>query len=438
MKGIRLLSEPLYLLEKTRARWLASSLAPHGAPPGALTSEPDDTGPVSENDPDPVSSRAVPPPIVTYLLLGIITVLFLWMWSAGNGDPARVAREFGAKDNDLIRTGQYWRLITPIFLHGSELHLLTNALSLYWFGGQLERFYGWRKYLILWLLGGIMGNGVSYLRTPEISIGASGALFGLLGAGLIFPIRFRALIHERARQAVLTQLLFVAAANLGLGFVVPHIDNWNHMGGMVGGALCALVLVPDALEDREPGRFQQAIVTLLAVLALATTGWAAWAQWQWAGTLAPVAVKTYGPAREHPWWTVQVPAHWQYDGRTGYWRGPDGITLRIVDSVGNPDQFSQAVSRAAVGAHAGERSVTSVLVDGKEAQQVVSRSSLRVQETYLIPADGGQLAVVLTRPVALPEKTARDIGRILGSIRIIRPVLMEGQGQRGPWPVLLQ
>lgn len=434
---MHLLSEPLCILEKTQALGSASSLASHGAPPGVMASETTDMGPGAENDLEPVTPRAVPPPVVTYLLLGIITTLFLWMWYAGNGDPARVAREFGAKDNDLIRAGQYWRLITPIFLHGSDLHLLTNALSLYWFGGQLERFYGWRKYLILWLLAGVMGNGVSYLRTPEISIGASGALFGLLGAGLVFPIRFRALIHERARQAILTQLLLVAAVNLGLGFVVPHIDNWNHMGGLVGGALCALVLIPDALEEREPGRFRKAVVTSLAVLALGTIGWAAWAQWRWVGTMAPVAVKTYGPTRERPWWTVQVPVRWQYDSRRGYWHGPGGITLHIVDSAGNPEQFNQVVSRAMVGAQSGERSVMSVLIDGKEARQIVVQSSLRVQETYLIPADGGQLAVVLTRPTALPERTARDIRRVLSSIRIIRAPLPGEQHRQEPWPVLL-
>ena len=155
------------------------------------------------------SGESRPRPVVTYALLAILVAVFAGMWIAGHGDVSTVATLFGDKENDLIRAGQVWRLVTAIFLHGSPMHLLVNGLSLYWLGAPMESFYGSRKYLLIFLISGIAGNLLSFARSPFPSLGASGAIFGLVGAGLVFPIRYRSLLQEKARSQILTTLLVV-------------------------------------------------------------------------------------------------------------------------------------------------------------------------------------------------------------------------------------
>src|SRR5581483_6443175 len=105
-----------------------------------------------------------------------------------------------------------------------------NSLFLYCFGAQIETLYGWRKYLIIYLVAGVAGNLFSFLLSPGPSLGASGALFGLVGAGIVFPLRFRSLVPARARAEILRQLLTVVVVNLMIGFMPgSHIDNWAHL-----------------------------------------------------------------------------------------------------------------------------------------------------------------------------------------------------------------
>ena len=97
-------------------------------------------------------------PYVTYGMLGLIALIFALMYHFGGGDVSSVSLEFGAKDNELIRQGQWWRLVTPIFLHGNFVHLLVNSLSLWQLGGSLERIYGSRKFFLIYMGAGIAGN----------------------------------------------------------------------------------------------------------------------------------------------------------------------------------------------------------------------------------------------------------------------------------------
>lgn len=176
-------------------------------------------------------------PLVTYTLMGItITVYLLQIateYLLGTDIPAAL----GMKVNVLIIQGQLWRLFTPMFLHGSLLHIGFNMYALYVIGVGLERFYGRGRYLALYLLSGFAGNVVSFLFSAAPSLGASTAVFGLLGAEGVFFYQNRVLFGSMARRS-LTNLVTIALINFVIG-LSPGIDNWGHLGGLIGGAMYA-------------------------------------------------------------------------------------------------------------------------------------------------------------------------------------------------------
>jgi rhomboid protease GluP len=179
-------------------------------------------------------------PTVTYTLIGLTVAVYLLQMASvylfgGMDYPAAL----GMKANQEILLGQLWRLITPMFLHSNSslLHIGFNMYALYALGPQLERFYGHWRFLLLYLLGGFAGNVASFLLSPEYSLGASTAIFGLIGAEGIFLYRHRQMFGGMAQRA-LVNIVIVAAVNLIIG-LSPGIDNWGHVGGLLGGTLFA-------------------------------------------------------------------------------------------------------------------------------------------------------------------------------------------------------
>lgn len=148
----------------------------------------------------------------------------------------------GGKINELILQGQVWRLITPVLLHGNVLHIAFNMYALFSFGPNLEKFYGHKRFLLLYLIGGYTGNTLSFIFSASPSIGASTAIFGLVAAECVFIYRNRMLFGPRARN-MLINLGLVVAVNLILG-MQPGIDNWGHLGGLVGGLVFAWLAGP--------------------------------------------------------------------------------------------------------------------------------------------------------------------------------------------------
>ncbi len=172
-------------------------------------------------------------PLVTYALLGVTIFVYI-LQVAGNALLGYdVVALLGEKVNSLILQGQYWRLFTPMFLHGSILHIGFNMYALYIFGPGLERYYGRARFLILYLLSGFTGNVVSFIFSPYASLGASTAIFGLISAEAIFIYRNQKFFAGQARAA-LVQIIAIAAINLVIG-MSPGIDNWGHVGGLLGG-----------------------------------------------------------------------------------------------------------------------------------------------------------------------------------------------------------
>lgn len=143
----------------------------------------------------------------------------------------------GAKVNSLILQGEVWRLITPVLLHGSLLHIAFNMYALFAVGPSLERHYGHWRYLVLYLIGGFAGNTLSFLLSSNPSVGASTAIFGLVAAETVFILMNRALFGSRARS-ILINLVVIIVVNLAIG-MSPGIDNWGHLGGLLGGAIFA-------------------------------------------------------------------------------------------------------------------------------------------------------------------------------------------------------
>lgn len=189
--------------------------------------------------------------------------LYLAMRLTGGADNAALLA-FGAKTNGLIRAGEWWRFVTPIFLHvpmGTlPIHLLVNMYSLWNIGPYVEKLYGSSKFVVIWVVTGIFGVVGSYLSvrpnlqvgtigsfliksTDGPSAGASGALFGLVGVLLVFGIKYRRELPEGFKKAFGTGLLPVLLVNLGIGFVGRGIiDNAAHLGGLVSGMALALVV----------------------------------------------------------------------------------------------------------------------------------------------------------------------------------------------------
>lgn len=188
-----------------------------------------------------------------------------------------------AKVNRAIAAGQVWRLVTPLFVHGGILHLLVNMYSLNVLGPLVERLFGGRRMLAVYLLAGLGGSVFSLALTPAASLGASGAIFGLLGALAAFLA-----LHRRdlgpAGQLQLRQLALVALINLGLG-LTPGIDNAAHLGGLLSGAALAVAAGPRMRLvpiDHEYARWQDVRLwpqvwprLAAAAAALAALTWAA-------------------------------------------------------------------------------------------------------------------------------------------------------------------
>ena len=145
----------------------------------------------------------------------------------------------GAKVNSLIDKGQVWRLITCAFLHGGLIHIFFNMYALKILGPEIEYVYGKIKYLVIYLLSAIAASIFSYIFGPQsVSVGASGAIFGLFGAMLIFGIKHR----KQMVKAYMMNILQVIFVNVIIGISSSNIDNAAHFGGLIVGALIALLL----------------------------------------------------------------------------------------------------------------------------------------------------------------------------------------------------
>jgi membrane associated rhomboid family serine protease len=161
-----------------------------------------------------------------------------------NNQNADVLVAYGAKYNEAILQGQYWRFVTPIFLHANILHISLNMLNLIVVGIFVERIFGHLRFLLIYLVTGVISIIASfYFESQEISVGASGAIFGLVGAYSMFV-----LVHRRAFRRggipALSWLVLIIGLNLGIGLIIPNVDNYAHVGGFVSGCILGWLFTP--------------------------------------------------------------------------------------------------------------------------------------------------------------------------------------------------
>lgn len=172
-------------------------------------------------------------PFFTYIFIFIQVAVFLVLEAMGGSTDTSTLIKYGAKFNPLILDGEWWRFLTPIVLHIGLLHLLMNTLALFYLGSAVERVYGNLRFLFIYLAAGFGGTLASFIFSPTLSAGASGAIFGCFGALLYFGLIYPSLFF----RTIGFNILVVLGINLAFGFTIPGIDNAGHIGGLIGGFL---------------------------------------------------------------------------------------------------------------------------------------------------------------------------------------------------------
>lgn len=191
------------------------------------------------------------PPYVTRFMLAANVLVFVIMVIYGyvnygiiNGtEDSRVLLTFGAKINPLVAAGEWWRLFACMFIHIGVIHLLFNLYALNSLGPLVESYFGHLRFTAIYLISGLFGSLASYAFSPAPSAGASGAIFGLAGCLTLYFFFYRENFGARGR-AILYNMLVVIGINLVFGLSQQGIDNWGHMGGLFGGALLTVGLLP--------------------------------------------------------------------------------------------------------------------------------------------------------------------------------------------------
>lgn len=199
---------------------------------------------LKEGDLNPYD-RPLDQPFVNYVLMGIIILGLVSMEVAGGSTTDEVLIRFGANYGPLILQGELWRLFTSMFLHIGPQHLAFNLVGLVIFGLEMERIYGRYRYLVIYLIAGLLGNLLSFaVQGPShYSAGASGAIYGVIGTNLAFFWLYRHRLGEYGRQRR-NMVLTLVGIGLVLGLTVMPADNWAHMGGFLAGAILGYGLAP--------------------------------------------------------------------------------------------------------------------------------------------------------------------------------------------------
>ena len=188
---------------------------------------------------------------VTVTLMIVIGIVYVFEMLAGGARDTAVLVSMGSIVPDLLARGEYWRLLAAMFLHIGILHLFLNLWALYQLGGVFELLFGSKRFALTYFTSGIVASIASALFTRGIAAGASGAIFGILGA-LIVSIRRSPRFRSAAwSRGLVQQLILWAGINIVFGLSVPGIDNAAHIGGMVAGLI--LGLLPHHVPPPPPG-----------------------------------------------------------------------------------------------------------------------------------------------------------------------------------------
>jgi rhomboid protease GluP len=212
----------------------------------------------------------------TLIFIGANVAIYVLMCLAGGiaitSVDSAVLIGFGAKQNDLIiEQHQYWRLITAMFIHIGFIHLFLNNYALWIIGQEIERIYGSARFVMLYLVTGVLGSLGSYYFNPHAtSAGASGAIFGLFGVVATFAFRYRKEIPELLSREIKRRVLPIIAINLVFGFSVRIVDNAAHLSGLLSGAALALVVPYKRPNEKITPLWWRALQIICLALILAS------------------------------------------------------------------------------------------------------------------------------------------------------------------------
>jgi membrane associated rhomboid family serine protease len=210
--------------------------------------------------------RANAPVVFTILVINVV------VWATQSFFLPQLTFRFGAVPT-LIAAGEWYRLVTPMFMHAPQAiwHIGFNSYALFLFGPNVEQAFGHVKFLILYLVAGFTGSAVSYAfgACTSLGVGASGAIFGVLGALLVFLYNRRSSTFVRG---YMKNILFLIGINLVIGQIIPNIDNLAHLGGLLGGAGMGF-----AFDDAPGRKLPAGVQTLIAAaVVLAAVGLVMW------------------------------------------------------------------------------------------------------------------------------------------------------------------
>ena len=200
-------------------------------------------------------------PLLSYILIAVNIIIFALMYIIGKGsEDSETLINFGANIGVLTKNGEYYRLISCAFLHIGVIHLLCNMYSIYAIGPTIEYFFGKAKFLFIYFYSAITASlfVLIFQGDQVLTAGASGAIFGLLGALLYFGYTYRGYIGNK----MLSQALSVIALNLFIGFTMSGISNAAHIGGLVGGLAMSFMLGADINEEKT-NKIHGIIITIL-------------------------------------------------------------------------------------------------------------------------------------------------------------------------------
>lgn len=204
----------------------------------------------------------------TWVLALIIISLFLMEEVLGGSTTVSVLVKMGANVRELVHEGQYFRLLTCVFLHAGWLHVIVNVYVLFALGGFFNRIFGESRYLTVFLFSGITGSLASYfLGSSHVSVGASGALWGLFGASVVIAFIRTHLLPEAVRLRLRRVTLINLIINLGISFL-PMVDFWAHIGGGIGGLLISLLFIYRPSEESRRRLVSRIFQTTGALLTL--------------------------------------------------------------------------------------------------------------------------------------------------------------------------
>jgi rhomboid protease GluP len=180
-------------------------------------------------------------PPVSLVLIAINIVVFIWELATGALASKNAIIAAGALSRDEVMQGEVWRIVTCMFLHGGIDHLIGNCIALYALGMACEHAFGSARTLAIYFISGLSGSLMSLALTQGHAVGASGAIFGLSAAVVVFLYRYHQQFYLRDKRIAFVLLVW-AVYTVGTGFLQPEIDNFCHIGGFVGGAIAGAIL----------------------------------------------------------------------------------------------------------------------------------------------------------------------------------------------------